>query len=90
MPITKLNRRRSIVVLLCVILLFGTVFSTTVFADTALISSAPMTSYFETYTISSVHNGFGLWTLEILFSSAYSILIYVRSGRDARSIWFML
>ena len=36
MPITKLNRRRSIVVLLCAILLFGTVFSTTVFADTGL------------------------------------------------------
>jgi hypothetical protein len=56
MPITKLNRRRSIVVLLCAILLFGTVFSTTVFADTALISSAPMTSYFETYTST------GAWT----------------------------
>ena len=56
MPITKLNRRRSIVVLLCVMLLFGTVFSTTVFADTALISSAPMTSYFETYTST------GAWT----------------------------
>ena len=56
MPITKLNRRRSIVVLLCAMLLFGTVFSTTVFADTALISSAPMTSYFETYTST------GAWT----------------------------
>ena len=56
MPISKLNRRRSIVVLLCAMLLFGTVFSTTVFADTALISSAPMTSYFETYTST------GAWT----------------------------
>ena len=46
MPITKLNA----------MLLFGTVFSTTVFADTALISSAPMTSYFETYTST------GAWT----------------------------
>ena len=54
MPINKLNRRRSIAVLLCALLFFSTAFSSVASADTAVISSAPMTSYFQTYSSSGV------------------------------------
>ena len=47
--------RRSFALLFCAILIFGMV-PLTASADTALISSAPMTSYFETYTST------GVWT----------------------------
>ena len=47
--------RRSLSLLFCAILIFG-LMPITASADTALISSAPMTSYFETYTSG------GVWT----------------------------
>ena len=47
--------RKSLSLLFCAILIFG-LMPITASADTALISSAPMTSYFETYTST------GAWT----------------------------
>ena len=47
--------RRSLSLIFCAILIFGQM-PITASADTALISSAPMTSYFETYTST------GAWT----------------------------
>ena len=47
--------RKSLSLLFCAILIFGLI-PITASADTALISSAPMTSYFETYTST------GAWT----------------------------
>ena len=45
----KILRRRGLSLLFCAILIFG-MLPLTVSADTAVISSAPMTSFFETYT----------------------------------------
>ena len=47
--------RRSLSLIFCAILIFG-LMPITASADTALISSAPMTAYFETYTSG------GVWT----------------------------
>ena len=47
--------RRSLLLIFCAILIFG-LMPITASADTALISSAPMTAYFETYTSG------GVWT----------------------------
>lgn len=47
--------RKSVTLLFCAILILG-MLPVTASADTALISSAPMTSYFQTYTSS------GVWT----------------------------
>ena len=51
----KTSWRRSLSLIFCAILIFG-LMPITASADTALISSAPMTSYFETYTSG------GVWT----------------------------
>ncbi len=52
MPILKTKWRRSIAVLLCVILMFCAAFSLTAYADSAVITTAPMYSYFQTYNTS--------------------------------------
>lgn len=52
---TKTIWRRRLCMLFCAILIFG-LLPLTASADTAVISSAPMTSYFETYTST------GAWT----------------------------
>lgn len=49
MPIAKTNWRRSIAVLLCALLLFCTAFSFTAYADTAVVTTGSMYSYFQTY-----------------------------------------
>ena len=49
MPILKTKWRRSIAVLLCVMLMFCAAFSLTAYADSAVITTAPMYSYFQTY-----------------------------------------
>ena len=49
MPIAKTNWRRSIAVLLCALLLFCTAFSFTAYADTAVVTTGTMYSYFQTY-----------------------------------------
>ena len=50
------SRRRRLAILFCAILIFSSILPPAAFADTAVISSAPMTSYFETYTST------GSWT----------------------------
>ena len=52
MPILKTKWRRSIAVLLCVMLMFCAAFSLTAYADSAVITTAPMYSYFQTYNTS--------------------------------------
>ena len=42
--------RRRLCMLFCAILIFSSILPPAAFADTAVISSAPMTSYFQTYT----------------------------------------
>ncbi len=54
MPILKTKWRRSIAVLLCVTLTFCAAFTLAAFADTAVISSTTMYSYFQTYNTSGV------------------------------------
>ena len=49
MPLAFNKWRRSTAVLLCVILLFCTAFSMTAYADTAVVTSGTMCSYFQTY-----------------------------------------
>ena len=49
MPLAFNKWRRSTAVLLCVILLFCTAFSMTAYADTAVVTSGTMYSYFQTY-----------------------------------------
>ena len=49
MPLAFKKWRRSTAVLLCVILLFCTAFSMTAYADTAVVTSGTMYSYFQTY-----------------------------------------
>jgi len=52
LPILKTKWRRSIAVLLCVMLMFCAAFSLTAYADSAVITTAPMYSYFQTYNTS--------------------------------------
>ena len=52
MPILKTKWRRSTAVLLCVMLMFCAAFSLTAYADSAVITTAPMYSYFQTYNTS--------------------------------------
>ena len=54
MPILKTKWRRSIAVLLCVMLMFCTAFSLTAYADSAVITTGTMYSYFQTYNTSGV------------------------------------
>ena len=54
MPILKTKWRRSIAVLLCVMFMFCAAFSLTAYADSAVITTAPMYSYFQTYNTSGV------------------------------------
>ena len=54
MPILKTKWRRSIAVLLCVMLMFCAAFSLTAYADSAVITTAPMYSYFQTYNTSGI------------------------------------
>ena len=49
MPILKTKWRRSIAVLLCVMLMFSAAFSLAAYADTAVITTSTMYSYFQTY-----------------------------------------
>ena len=50
MPLAKNKWRRSIAVLLCAMLIFGTAFSVTAFADNAVVTSGTMYSYFQTFS----------------------------------------
>ena len=52
MPILKTKWRRSIAVLLCVMLMFCAAFSLTAYADSAVITTGTMYSYFQTYNTS--------------------------------------
>ncbi len=52
MPILKTKWRRSIAVLLCVMLMFCAAFTLAAYADSAVITTAPMYSYFQTYNTS--------------------------------------
>ena len=52
MPILKTKWRRSIAVLLCVMLMFSAAFSLAAYADTAVITTSTMYSYFQTYNTS--------------------------------------
>ena len=52
MPILKNKWRRSIAVLLCVMLMFCAAFSLTAYADSAVITTGTMYSYFQTYNTS--------------------------------------
>ena len=54
MPILKNKWRRSIAVLLCVMLMFCAAFSLTAYADSAVITTGTMYSYFQTYNTSGV------------------------------------
>ena len=54
MPILKTKWRRSIAVLLCVMLMFCAAFSLTAYADSAVITTGTMYSYFQTYNTSGV------------------------------------
>ena len=54
MPILKTKWRRSIAVLLCVMLMFCVAFSLTAYADSAVITTGTMYSYFQTYNTSGV------------------------------------
>ena len=47
---TKIIWRRRLAILFCAILIFSSILPPAAFADTSVISSAPMTSYFQTYT----------------------------------------
>ena len=47
---TKIIWRRRLAILFCAILIFSSILPPAAFADTAVISSEPMTSYFQTYT----------------------------------------
>ena len=52
MPILKTKWRRSIAVLLCVMLMFSAAFTLAAYADTAVITTSTMYSYFQTYNTS--------------------------------------
>ena len=52
MSILKTKWRRSIAVLLCVMLMFCAAFSLTAYADSAVITTGTMYSYFQTYNTS--------------------------------------
>ena len=52
MPILKTKWRRSIAVLLCVMLMFSATFTLAAYADTAVITTSTMYSYFQTYNTS--------------------------------------
>lgn len=52
MPILKTKWRRSIAVLLCVMLMLCSAFSLTAYADSAVITTGTMYSYFQTYNTS--------------------------------------
>ena len=54
MPIIKTKWRRSTAVLLCVMLMFCAAFSLTAYADSAVITTGTMYSYFQTYNTSGV------------------------------------
>ena len=54
MPILKTKWRRSIAVLLCVMLMLCAAFSLTAYADSAVITTGTMYSYFQTYNTSGV------------------------------------
>ncbi len=52
MPILKTKWRRSIAVLLCVMLMFCAAFTLAAYADSAVITTSTMYSYFQTYNTS--------------------------------------